>query len=43
MQVYKYDEQTKEYICSKLFKDLTPDWREKLYQHYDKFIFPNYS
>ena len=39
----KTDEQTKEYICSKLFKDLTPDWREKLYQHYDKFIFPNYS
>lgn len=37
------DEQIKAYICSKLFKDLTPDWQEKLYQHYDKFIFPNYS
>lgn len=35
--------ESKEQICSKLFKDLTPEWQDKLYNHYDKFIFPNYS
>lgn len=39
----KTEEQTKEYICRTLFKDLTPDWQDKLYQHYDKYVFPSYS
>lgn len=39
----KTEEQIKEYICTKLFKDLTPEWQNKLYQHYERYIFPNYS
>lgn len=36
------DEQIKQHICTNLFKDLTPEWQDKLYQHYDKYVFPNY-
>ena len=40
---YKSDEQVKQYVCTTMFKDLAPEWQDKLYNHYDKFIFPNYS
>ena len=40
---YKSEEQVKQYVCTTMFKDLTPEWQDKLYQHYDKYVFPNYS
>lgn len=27
------EEQIKQYICTNLFKDLTPEWQDKLYNH----------